>query len=144
MSCHLQRQVGSMVCGLFSIAMATALCYDDDPTSMRWDQESMRSHLISCLKDGEMLRFPTNNEQGSPGEIGKMQPIKVHCMCRMRHNTRKERMAQCTTCGVWFHEKCLDIPKTVFTKKSPWACTNLQLHITLYTSNLYVHDTHSR
>ena len=43
---NIQRQAGSNDCGLFSAAIATALCYKQHPASCYFDQPKMRQHLM--------------------------------------------------------------------------------------------------
>ena len=45
-----QRQSGPDDCGLFAIAFATTLCNGKQPESMFYDQQKMRSHLLSCFE----------------------------------------------------------------------------------------------
>jgi len=54
-----QRQVGSTDCGLFSIANATAIAFGVNPGKLRLQQDSMRAHLVNCLKRKEITPFPT-------------------------------------------------------------------------------------
>ena len=42
----MQKQVGGNDCGLFAIAIATAIAFGADPTKLHFDQAAMRSHLI--------------------------------------------------------------------------------------------------
>ena len=118
-SMSMQSQTGSRDCGLFAVAVATALCYRHDPTVCRWVQQDMRKHLVHCLEAGEITPFPAATEM--PSQIGgtkKCHSQAVHCVCRRRHK-RKERMKQCCQCQGWFHEACLKIPLEVFKHSTP-------------------------
>ena len=42
-----QKQAGSMDCGVFSIAYATAIAFNAIPVKQRFRQEAMRAHLFS-------------------------------------------------------------------------------------------------
>ncbi len=44
----IQKQEGVKDCGLFSIAIATALLFGEDPLNIRFNQVDMRSHLLKC------------------------------------------------------------------------------------------------
>ena len=44
-----QRQKGNKDCGLFAIAMATAIAFGTNLSKVTFCQESMRAHLVSCL-----------------------------------------------------------------------------------------------
>ncbi len=56
----LQKQDGGNDCGLFAIAVSSALASGLDPTKMNFDQERMRSHFVSCFELGTITLFPTN------------------------------------------------------------------------------------
>ena len=43
------RQVGGRDCGVYAIAIITALAYGKDPSTISFKQSTMRSHLVSCL-----------------------------------------------------------------------------------------------
>lgn len=55
----MQKQVGGKDCGLFSIAVATALAYGKDPSKLKLNQAKMRRHLSACFRDQKMKLFPT-------------------------------------------------------------------------------------
>ena len=46
-----QKQEGSKDCGLFAIAIATAIAYGADITVLRFNQAATRSHLVQCFTD---------------------------------------------------------------------------------------------
>ena len=66
------QQEGSEDCGVFAIAYAVELIYR---------QESMRSHLESCLCEGKLSPFP----RGRRGKISgrKFATIEVYCTCKL-------------------------------------------------------------
>ena len=53
-----QKQKGVKDCGLFAIAFATALAFGENPSNIKFCQESMRAHLINCLERDELIPFP--------------------------------------------------------------------------------------
>ena len=53
-----QRQKGNKDCGLFAIAMATAIAFDNDPGKQVFCQDLMRGHLVDCLKNEQFSMFP--------------------------------------------------------------------------------------
>lgn len=54
----MQLQDGYSDCGAFAIAVATSLCYKEDPTVVRWKVGLMRMHLLKCIEGGRMEPFP--------------------------------------------------------------------------------------
>ena len=57
----LQKQRGGDDCGLFAIAVATALSFGVDPSEVSFQQDAMRPHLVKCFEDGLMTLFPTTS-----------------------------------------------------------------------------------
>lgn len=53
-----QRQKGGKDCGLFAIAFATAIAFDENPVKKRFKQESMRTHLGACFQHNKITPFP--------------------------------------------------------------------------------------
>ena len=54
----LQRQVGGTDCGLFAIAVITAIAHGKNPTQLKFKQEEMRDHLLNCFKKEHVTLFP--------------------------------------------------------------------------------------
>ena len=52
-----QKQQGSQDCGLFAIAIVTAILFNQD-TSTKFSQQRMRDHLVQCFEDKLMTQFP--------------------------------------------------------------------------------------
>ena len=50
--------VGGADCGLFAVAVITAICHGKDPSQMHFKQEEMRDLLLKCFKDKCMTLFP--------------------------------------------------------------------------------------
>ena len=49
---HSQSQSRGSDCGLFAIATATSLCYGIPPSTVLFDQNRMRKHLVRCYECG--------------------------------------------------------------------------------------------
>ena len=54
--CH--KQKGGADCGLFAIAFATAIAFGKQPGKLKFIQEELRGHLVTCLNKGGMSLFP--------------------------------------------------------------------------------------
>ena len=56
----MQRQIGATDCGVFAIAVCTALLHDSsvDMSQIRFHQEKMRDHLVTCFTDNLLTPFP--------------------------------------------------------------------------------------
>ena len=53
----IQRQAGGEECGLYAIAVSTALAYGLNPGTLKFSQASMRSHLVLCMERGTISLF---------------------------------------------------------------------------------------
>ena len=53
-----QRQGNGVACGVFAIAFAIDLAFDESLEKKLLEPNSMRSHLSECLKNGEFSLFP--------------------------------------------------------------------------------------
>ena len=54
---NLQRQEGSTDCGLFAIAVMASLAHREDPSSVTYDQNKMRKHLLECFSSKIIMPF---------------------------------------------------------------------------------------
>ena len=58
----MQKQTAnSNNCGLFSIAVATALAFNYKPSKLQFLESEMRSHLKACFEEGTMSMYPLCN-----------------------------------------------------------------------------------
>ena len=51
------KQIGAKDCGVYAIAIITALAYGQDPSASRFEQSTMRSHLVLCFDHGCLSLF---------------------------------------------------------------------------------------
>ena len=56
---EINRQTGGEDCGVFAIAIATALAFSKNPVAITFNQPTMRSHLVACFEKGTFSLFPT-------------------------------------------------------------------------------------
>ena len=82
---NIQTQTNTSDCGLFSIACATELVEGHDPVVCHWDQAKMRPHLMKCLVEGKMLRFPCSKQRriGLGQRVRNSEKEQLYCMCRL-------------------------------------------------------------
>ena len=57
-SVPIPRQMGGQDCGLYAIAIATALAFGEDPVAMKFRLVSLRSHLVECIATEKLSLFP--------------------------------------------------------------------------------------
>ena len=55
-------QNGSSDCGLYAVVFAISIAFGEDPTTLRFQPESMRQHLFKCLQAGKMEPFPRRKQ----------------------------------------------------------------------------------
>ena len=80
---NVAKQTGAKHCGLFAIAFDQRLLSGLDPTRVVFDQESVRSHLKSCLTAGEMISsFPTKSNRVTRRKVLKQFEVSAYCTCR--------------------------------------------------------------
>ena len=116
-----QHQRGSSDCGLYAIALATALCEGKDPCTQLFYQDCMRSHLIECLEMDKMTLFLAKEKSVSFGKrVMTTQQVKLFCHC---HQPSCGRMIRCPKCSEWFHRQCEPISQRHWKKPSTWSCS---------------------
>lgn len=116
-----QQQSNGTDCGVFAIAFATALCYQLNPASLKFNRQVIRAHLWDSIQNGYLGIFPF--EEASSKEVDRSLTIQVYCDCHLPYNPNKNRMAECSECKQWFHKKCQQIPDKVFKfERFKWQC----------------------
>ena len=122
-----QQQTDSVNCGPFSIAFATSILYGEDPASITYDVEKLRSHLLDCFKSGTLLPFPRSLNT-SPRSEHRIVSEKLFCSCRMPWyrsdgNKPEKQMVHCGHCSEWYHQSCDVMPHKVLQQNSFWICS---------------------
>ena len=118
---RVQQQDNSVDCGLYALAFATSLAFGDDPSLIVYDASKLRQHLLNCLTNNEVTRFPTTEEPLGYRHRCRRKRIEIElfCSCRMPHDAQadwdaNQDMAQCDKCKDWFHRICEKIPSVIF------------------------------
>lgn len=108
-----QMQRGSSDCGLFAVAFATSLCCGFNPAQVQYTQRIFRNHP-------SMTIFPLCRKKSCVTAAAKQETITIHCTCRQ---VSHGRMIQCGICEIWYHEKCVRVPRNVWKDISvKWNC----------------------
>jgi len=76
----MKKQHGSYDCRIYAIAYATALSYEQDPTSHYYNQQKMRTHLRSSLLARKLKVFPHKTISPS-GLFRSIEKVPVFCLC---------------------------------------------------------------
>ena len=116
-----QKQTNSDDCGLFAIAFATTLCYGEDPTKTRYEQSTMRRHLVDCIEGLEMTLFPETTMRVPWHDNVRERIVPIFCLCRMPNDNKE--YVQCTGCKQWYHPGCAKVPDSARSKRRQrWFC----------------------
>ena len=114
----------------FNFAFATSLVNGISPEDETFSVEELRPHLLKCLQEGKMKPFPRESEithkRVRPTTTVK---LNLYCHCRMpwRPSDKEVRgmaMAECEICLKWFHQKCENIPDSIFRDGGSWTCND--------------------
>ena len=98
----MQEQTGCNACGVLAVAVATTLCRNDNPTTIKWKQDLTWQHTLECLEAGKVTPFPMENseDKGSIEDkalIKSTKTYKSYCICRQQCKL-KDTMKRCTSC----------------------------------------------
>ena len=117
----MKKQHGSYDCGIYAIAYATTLSYEQDPASYYYNQEKMRTHLRSCLLARKLKVFSHKTISPS-GLFRSIEKVPVFCLCRMPEIDGLP-MIECSTCQEWFHiDVRIKVPANSLRKNTQWFC----------------------
>lgn len=122
---NLQVQPNGSDCGLFAIASATELVHGCDPVLCHWDNEKMRQHLLCCLENGYISRFPCTKRRRVPlgSRIKKSVCEEIFCRCRTINDKRRP-MISCDACLKYFHMDCEELDTNKCYKGIKWICSS--------------------
>lgn len=102
-----QQQKNTTDCAVFAIAFAIEICIGTDLTTIAFEQNKMRNHLLDCLLNHKITCFPKTKKVVSRA-IHRIHKIKVYCICRMPDFYDSD-MVECEMCKEWFHYKCVTV-----------------------------------
>ena len=101
---RLQQQDNSSNCGLFAIANAVEICFNQYPWEKRvlFKRDKMREHLVKCFEDEKFTRFPSNKDS-----FNKLitRYISTTCPCRMSDSM--DQLVSCRLCKLLWHKICI-------------------------------------
>ena len=127
-----QRE-GAVASGLFAVAFATDLIYHQNVVGTL-EQQSLASHLESCLSSGCLLPFPKLVSDDSCKHL--LSPpftveIPIYCTCRLPYSETRDSdddlMVMCSaqSCHVqWYHLRCVGstASEQERARRSSWYC----------------------
>ena len=83
----------------------------------------MRPHLVKCLTEGEMTRFPCIKQRRVTfgRRVRLFEREELYCTCRLPNDVNRE-MIECTSCRKWFHNDCVGVGSGDDIKELKWKC----------------------
>ena len=107
----MQQQRGGSDCGLFALAVVTAIAFGKDPSILFWRQCNMRGHLVECFRTERITQFPTIETKDLQSKMTRNLEtdyfVKLYCLCKLPKFVSKQ-MVQCQSCSNWFHKPCVE------------------------------------
>ena len=74
---NVAKQKGSTDCGLYAIAILTYLAFDNDPTTVIFNQAALRPHLTHCLEKICIDCFPVKQTRRRSNTVSAQLNCKV-------------------------------------------------------------------
>ena len=120
---NVMTQVNLYDCGLHAIANATEILHGRNPCKCVWDTRRLREHLIKCLENRIMSRFPIVRERriAFGGAVKFFKEEFIYCSCRMPDDEHSG-MICCSSCSEWYHLSCVKITDVKQYKGKKWLC----------------------
>ena len=121
---HLSKQDIGSYCGLYAIANMLEFCkgglanVPERKLTWEFQQDNLRSHLISCFSNGNFSVFPRTEVKIPKDTKTTSYVIQVVCPCGLPNLYAD--MIGCDTCYGWHHKICVGVEKTALPKT--WSC----------------------
>ena len=110
------RQFGSTDCGLYAIAVSTAIAHGIDPSNQVFTQEEMRPHFVECLESQCLKSFPVQKKHRVKNPVITLKTIYLCPVCNKPDFG--EKMVGCDQCYDWYHDSC--VPP--YNPEEEWYC----------------------
>ena len=95
-------------CGVLALALAYEICSQKNPCSVIFDHRQSRQHLVRCLQDSVIARFPIAGARRYKNCLD-VEHIDLHCVCRMPYyDSDSEQEDLMVMCNKWFHPHCVN------------------------------------
>ena len=127
-----KQQENGIDCGLFSICYAVDLAFGYSPEHKNYDHQKLRSHLLSCLINGNFTTFPTMDGRMKNLCKPHIMFADIYCTCRSTFFDSDPQedtglfMVCCVDCDEWFHKRCEKVTAKIFKDdalSSMWKCS---------------------
>ena len=71
------EQTGVADCGLYALAVATCLLHNQDPTSVVFNQEELRTHFCQSLDKRKGIAVPSQENEASEPNMQERTSLSV-------------------------------------------------------------------
>ena len=116
----IQQQKGSSDCGLYALAVATAIAAGISKKTQSWNQQLMRAHCFKCIVEENVTPFPINITRGQrTWKLPRSQQFIINLVCDCNlplyaylgdTDSSVKHTFQCDVCGDWYHNECVGFP----------------------------------
>ena len=79
----MQKQKGVSDCGPFAIAFAYHAALGDDLQTITFNEDKLRTHLVTCFEKEKFSRFPLMSSKVKRACKPSGEFIKLYCDCRL-------------------------------------------------------------
>ena len=101
---NIQKQSGAADCSLYAMAVATCPAFNEDPTTIIFDQNQLRTHYAMTIETGKLALFPTTKKRRPKDRVLATLECLIYCDCRLPESGL---MVCCSGCSEWFHQECI-------------------------------------
>ena len=101
-----QKQKGVSDCGPFAIAFAYHAALGDDLQTITFDQDKLRTHLLTCFDKRSSAGFHSCHPRCMKRAC-KLSGEFIKLYCDRRLPGSYDEMVACDRCGKWFHYMCV-------------------------------------
>ena len=102
------------------MATLAYLAFEKDPTTVAFNQDDMRPHLLEIFEKKIISTFPIKKKRKPVNSVIKVLTCEVFCHCRL---TDMGKMICCDKCLRWFHTDCINSTVPTITDEE-WYCMN--------------------
>ena len=89
-------QISGNDCRLFAVASACSICNGQDPSTLKYDQNMMRLHLVNAFFKKKLQPFPAKLVRTGQTTVQCSEEDSVYCVCRQPDGGSKK--VQCCKC----------------------------------------------
>ena len=103
---NVAKQSGSVDCGLYTLANLTSLLLKTDPTTVIFDKDELRPHLVEMLECGKISMFPVKLHRWPVSRVQKLHTCPVFCYCRLPEWSCGGTMPRIVSLGMYREFEC--------------------------------------